>query len=71
MLAYSDEAVWIILVPLLAYSASTSIVLQVRVGSKSSQQQINDFVFQAAVPKVIIKSRQDTNIASETIRHKL
>lgn len=52
ILVYSDDAVWIVFVPLLAYSATNSIVLQVRIGSKSPAQQITDFVFQAAVPKV-------------------
>lgn len=52
MLAYSDDAVWIVFVPLMTYSAANSIVLQVRVGSKSPTNQITEFVFQAAVPKV-------------------
>lgn len=52
MLAYSDDAVWIVFVPLMTYSAANSIVLQVRIGSKSPTNQITEFVFQAAVPKV-------------------
>ncbi len=56
MLAYSDDAVWIIFVPLLAYTAANSIVLQVRIGSRNPSQQITDFVFQAAVPKVGVLS---------------
>lgn len=52
MVAYSDDAVWIVFVPLLAYTAANSIVLQVRIGSRNPSQQITDFVFQAAVPKV-------------------
>ncbi|CAG7831854.1 unnamed protein product [Allacma fusca] len=51
ILAYSDEHIWIIFVPLLAYSSQTTIVMQVRAGGRSSQSQVNDLIFQAAVPK--------------------
>jgi len=50
-LAFADESVWIVFTPLLAYSTITSITMQVRVGSKNPQNQITDFIFQAAVPK--------------------
>ena len=52
MVAYSDENVWIVFVPFLAYSSPTTIVMQVRAGSQASHSQITDFIFHAAVPKV-------------------
>jgi len=51
LLGYSDEHIWITFVPLLAYSSQTSIVMQVRAGSRSTEANITEFVFQAAVPK--------------------
>jgi len=52
MVAYSDENVWIVFVPFLAYSSPTTIVMQVRAGSLVAHSQVTDFVFHAAVPKV-------------------
>jgi len=51
MIAYSDEAIWIIFVPILAYSNPTNVVMQVRAGGRSSQHSVTEFIFQAAVPK--------------------
>lgn len=52
VMAFSDDSVWIIFTPWLAHSTITNTVMQVRIGSKNSQNQITDFIFQAAVPKV-------------------
>ncbi|OXA61578.1 AP-1 complex subunit gamma-1 [Folsomia candida] len=51
VMAFSDDSVWIIFTPWLAHSTITNTVMQVRIGSKNSQNQITDFIFQAAVPK--------------------
>jgi len=51
ILAFSDESVWITFTPWLSFSTITNTVIQVRVGSKHPENQITDFIFQAAVPR--------------------